>query len=140
MTLSVSLTGRVSIGSESVLIDEDRLPGRQGRLVFAYLAIEQGRPVPRDELADALWGQTPPATWEKALGVIASKLRALLCECGVDGAKALTAAFGCYRLELPEGSWVDFVAAARGVDEAEAALAADDPEGGQGGGETVRRR
>ncbi len=126
MTLRVSLAGRVSIGNEAVLIDEHRLPGRQGRIVFAYLVIEHGRSVPRDQLAEALWGQTPPATWEKALGVIVSKLRALLGECGVDGAKVLTAAFGCYRLELPEGSWVDFVVAAREVDEAEAALAADD--------------
>lgn len=128
VNLRVSVAGRVSIGSDAVLIDEERLPGRQGRLVFAYLVIEQGRSVPRDELAEALWGETPPATWEKALGVIASKLRAVLGECGVDGAKVLTSAFGCYRLELPEGSWVDLVAAARGADEAEAALAADEPE------------
>ena len=128
VNLKVSLAGRVSISTDGLLIDEERLPGRQGRLVFTYLAIEQGRSVTRDELAEALWGETPPATWEKALGVIASKLRALLGECGVDGTKVLTSAFGCYRLELPEGSWVDIVAAARGADEADAALAADEPE------------
>ena len=128
MTLRVSLAGRVSIDSGAVVIDEERLPGRQGRLVFAYLVIEQGRSVTRDELADALWGETLPATWEKALGVIASKLRVLLGECGLDGAKVLASAFGCYRLELPEGTWIDVVAAARGVAEAEAALAADEPE------------
>src|SRR5439155_5699337 len=86
-----------------------------GEVVFAYLVSEQGRPVTRDELAEALWGETPPARWEKALGVIASKLRALLGECGVDGAKVLTSAFGCYRLELPDESWVDILAAARGA-------------------------
>ena len=107
--LRVSLAGRVSLASEAAVIDDERLPGRQGRLVFAYLVIEQGRSVTRDELADALWGETPPATWEKALGVIASKLRVLLGECGLDGAKVLTSAFGCYRLELPEGTWVDVV-------------------------------
>ena len=31
--------------------------------------------MPRDELAEALWGPAPPATWDKALTVIASKLR-----------------------------------------------------------------
>ena len=60
------------------MIDEERFPGRQGRLLFAYLVAEQGRPVPRDELAEALWGEAPPATWDKALTVIVSKLRALL--------------------------------------------------------------
>ena len=119
MSLKISLTGRVSISTDSVRIDEGRLPGRQGRLVFAYLVSERGRPVLRDELAEALWGVTPPPTWEKALGGIASKLRALLGECGLDGAKALTSAFGCYRLDLPEGSWVDLTAAVQGADAAE---------------------
>ena len=123
MSLEISLAGRVSIGGDGVLIEEERLPGRQGRLVFAYLVSEHGRPVTRDELAEAIWGETPPARWEKALGVIASKLRVLLGECGLDGAKVLTSAFGCYRLELPEGSWVDVEAAARAADDAEAALA-----------------
>ena len=127
MNLRVSLAGRVSIASDGIRIDEARFPGRQGRLVFVYLVSELGRPVFREELAEALWGETLPATWEKALGGIASKLRALLSECGLDGAEALTSAFGCYRLELPEQSWVDLVAAARATDAAETALAAGRP-------------
>ena len=67
--------------------------------------------MPRDELADVLWGDAPPATWDKALSVLVSKLRALLAEIGLDGARALTAAYGCYRLQLPEGTWVDVLAA-----------------------------
>ena len=85
--------------------------------------------MPRDELAEALWGETPPSTWDKALTGIVSKLRGLLAEQGIDGANALTGAFGCYRLELPEGSWVDVLAAAAAVDEAEAALAAGELDG-----------
>ena len=83
------------------MIDEQRFPGRQGRLLFAYLVAEQGRAVPRDELAEALW-TTPPATWDKVLTVTVSKLRSLLSEHGLDGASALTGAFGCYRLVLPD--------------------------------------
>ena len=131
----ISLAGRVSIAANGVLIGEERLPGRQGRLVFAYLASEHGRAVTRDELAEALWGEAPPLTWEKALGVIASKLRALLAECGIDGAQALSSAFGCYRLDLPAGSRVDVLAAADSVNEAKAALAAGDLSRGQGNGE-----
>ncbi len=106
------------------MIDERRFAGRQGRLLFAYLVAERARPVPRGELADALWGETPPATWEKALSVLVSKLRALLTANGVDGVAALTSAFGCYRLELPEGTWVDVLAADAATKAAEAALAA----------------
>ena len=73
--LKVFLAGRVAVESDGVSIDEARFPGRQGRLLFAYLVAEQGRPVPRDELAEALWGDRPPATWDKALTVIVSKLR-----------------------------------------------------------------
>jgi branched-chain amino acid transport system substrate-binding protein len=119
----VSLAGRVSISASGVLLDDARFPGRQGRLVFAYLATQAGRPIPRDELAEALWGSTPPPTWDKALTVIVSKLRALLEETGVDGAKALTSAFGCYRLDLPEGSSVDVVEARRAVEDPESSAA-----------------
>lgn len=128
LELKVFLAGRVAVEAGGVLTGEERFPARQGRLLFAYLVAEQGRPVPRDELADALWGETPPATWEKALTVIMSKLRSLLAECGLDGATVLTSAFGCYRLNLPEGSWIDIIAAADALREAEAALAADDLE------------
>jgi YVTN family beta-propeller protein len=126
--LRVFLAGRVAIEAEGVVVGEERFPGRQGRLLFACLVAERGRAVPRDELAEVLWGEAAPATWEKALTVLMSKLRGLLAECGLDGAMALTSAFGCYRLNLPEGAWVDVFAAADAVEEAEAALAADDLE------------
>jgi SARP family transcriptional regulator, regulator of embCAB operon len=94
--------------------------------VFAYLAAQQGRPVPRDELAEVLWGDELPATWEKALRVLMTKLRALLEECGIDGSTALTSAFGCYKLALPAGAWIDVDAAVEAVKRAETALAAGD--------------
>jgi YVTN family beta-propeller protein len=125
--VKVFLAGRVGVQTDAVVLDEARFPGRQGRLLFAYLLVEQGRPVPHDELAEALWGPSPPATWDKALRVLVSKLRELLRQLGVDGASALTGAFGCYRLELPEDTWVDVIVAADAAEEAEAALAAGEP-------------
>ena len=126
--LKVFLAGRVAVQIDGVRVEEERFPGRQGRLLFAYLVAEQGRAVPRDELAEALWGERPPASWDKSLTVLASKLRGLLAEQGVDGAGALTAAFGCYRLVLPEGSWVDVHVAGDEAKEAEEALATGDLE------------
>src|SRR5579862_2858641 len=117
--LKVFLAGRVAIEAGGATLDEGRLAGRQGRLVFAYLVAARGRPVARDELAEALWGAAPPATWDKALTVIASKLRGALTEAGVEGGSALISTFGGYRLDLPEGAWVDVIAATDGADEAE---------------------
>jgi len=73
-----------------------------------------------------LWGDALPATWEKALRVLMTKLRAVLEEGGIDGATALTSAFGCYQLTLPAGAWIDVDAAAEALEGAEAALAAGD--------------
>jgi YVTN family beta-propeller protein len=126
LQLKVFLAGRVAAEANGHVIDERRFPGRQGRVLFAYLVAEQGRAVPRDELAEALWGEAPPASWDKALTVLVSKLRALLADHGIDGASALSGAFGCYRLDLPEGTWVDVLVAASAAQEAEDALAAGD--------------
>jgi peptide/nickel transport system substrate-binding protein len=120
LRLKVFLTGRVAAEANGHVLDEARFPGRQGRLLFVYLVAARSRPVPVDELAEAIWGESPPATWEKALTVIASKLRGLVAEDGIT----LTNAFGCYRLDLPEGTWVDLFAAASGAQDAEEALAA----------------
>jgi DNA-binding SARP family transcriptional activator/streptogramin lyase len=114
------------VETDGAVIGDERFPGRQGRLLFAYLVAEHGRPVPRDELAEALWEGAPPATWDKALSVVASKVRAVLAGGGADDTGVLTSAFGCYRLDLPTGSWVDLIAAADAVQAAEAALAAGD--------------
>jgi DNA-binding SARP family transcriptional activator len=64
----------------------------------------------------------------KGAYVLVSKFRGLLAEHGIDGSRALTGAFGCYRLDLPEGSWIDVVAAVGAAQEAEDALTAGDLE------------
>src|SRR5215510_10681156 len=120
------MTDRLAVEANGTRLSEQRFPGRQGRIVFAYLAAQKGRPVPRDELAEVLWGEELPATWDKALRVLMTKLRALLEECGIDGATALTSAFGCYKLTLPPGAWIDVEAAAEALERAEAELAVGD--------------
>jgi DNA-binding SARP family transcriptional activator/ABC-type branched-subunit amino acid transport system substrate-binding protein len=126
LNVRISLTERLTVEANGATVDEERFPGRQGRIVFAYLAAQNGRPVPRDELAELLWGEQLPATWVKALGVLMTKLRALLEECGIDGSTALTSAFGCYKLSLPTGSWIDVAAALEALERAESLLAGGD--------------
>lgn len=110
------LTGRLTAELGSKSFDERRLPGRQGRRALAFLALERARPVPIDELADAVWGTSIPAgAWETALSAIVSKLRAALR--AVDA--GVTTAAGCYQLALPADAWVDVEMARRALDEAE---------------------
>src|SRR5262249_61852916 len=71
-TLRVYLAGKVCVERDEHLVPERRLPGGQGRLVFAYLAAEHERAVHRDELADELWHGEPPRAWEAALRVVVS--------------------------------------------------------------------
>src|SRR3954463_3520401 len=120
--LRINLAGRVSVRAGEQEIREERLAGRQGRLLFAYLVMERGRPVPRDELADVLWGASPPGTWEKGLTGLVSRVRAALADSAVGGTAVLTNALGCYRLDLPDRTWVDLEVAAAASREAAAAL------------------
>ncbi|KAA1420985.1 DNA-binding protein [Nocardioides humilatus] len=126
MTVRIYLTSRVRVENGEHLLDERALPGRQGRLVLAYLAAERSRPVARDELGLELWGDEVPDAWEKGLMAIISKLRAALRSIGLPD-DTLRTAFGCYQLVLPPGSWVDIEDAAHAVHEAETAIAAGRP-------------
>jgi DNA-binding SARP family transcriptional activator len=51
------------------------LPGRIGRVLFAYLVLNRGRPLPRGTLLMAGWGEDAPAEAGNALSVLLSKLR-----------------------------------------------------------------
>lgn len=124
MTLRLYLTGTICIEYGESLLEERSFPSRQCRLALAYLALERQRPVPRDELAEVIWGGAIPPAWDAALSAIISKLRGALKTfeqpCGVD------TAFGCYQLRLIDGAWVDVDAAANAIHDAEGALRAGD--------------
>jgi SARP family transcriptional regulator, regulator of embCAB operon len=132
-SLRFYLTGRVSVEG-STLVDQAELPGRQGRLALVYLVLERHRPVPYDELADALWGAELPPSWDRSLRVLVSKLRKALSTSatgpglGGDGAgpaPLLVSDAGCYQARLG-GAWVDVEAATNAVDRAEGAWRAED--------------
>ncbi|MBA2461945.1 MAG: DNA-binding protein [Actinobacteria bacterium] len=95
---------------------ENELPGRQGRLLFAYLALERSRPATRDELTEALWPGTQPAATSSALSALLSKLRRV----------APLESRGELRLDLPREAWVDVEAAREALHRAQAAVARSD--------------
>jgi SARP family transcriptional regulator, regulator of embCAB operon len=95
---------------------EGTLPGRRGRVLFAYMALKRGRAVPREELLMAGWGEDAPAEVRSALSVLLSKLRHAL---GADHLQGRTQ----IELVLPQATFVDVEAALEGAHRAETCIA-----------------
>jgi DNA-binding SARP family transcriptional activator len=98
---------------------EQRLPSRQGRLVFAFLVLQRPRAVSRADLIDAIWGAAPPKDHATALTVLLSKLRAAV------GGDVLVGR-GSVRIVLPEDARVDVEQALAAVHRAESAVVQQD--------------
>ena len=114
----IQLCGRFVARVAGRRIDQ-QLPGRQGRLLFAYLAVNRDRVASRDELAEALWPRGLPSAPELALSALLSKLRRLLPAGALEGRSAI-------RLELGRHARVDLEAARDGIHRAEVLIAARD--------------
>src|SRR5919204_5986835 len=114
----IQLCGRfvVRLGGERV---EDRMPGRQGRLLFAYLATRDSRAATRDELIEALWHGGLPTAPEMALSALLSKLRKALGEEALEGR-------GEVILRLPPDSLVDVESVVNAIHRAEALIASEE--------------
>jgi SARP family transcriptional regulator, regulator of embCAB operon len=95
---------------------EDALPGRRGRMLFAYLVLNRGRPLPRDELLVAGWGEEASADAGNALSVLLSKLRHSLGAGRLRGRTEI-------ELLLPQATFVDVEAALEGAHRAESCIA-----------------
>jgi DNA-binding SARP family transcriptional activator len=111
----IQLCGRFVVELDGRRVDS-RLPSRQGRLLFAYLALNRDRAVTRDELVDALWPYTTPAAAPGALTVLVSKLRGALPAQVLSGRTEL-------RLHLPQDVRTDVEDALAAVHEAQSAVA-----------------
>ena len=111
----IQLCGRFAVDIDGSRI-EGTLPGRRGRILFAYLVLNRGRPLARDELLMAGWGADAPAEARSALNVLLSKLRHSL---GADHLQGRTQ----IELLLPQATFVDVEAALEGAHRAESAIA-----------------
>ena len=114
----IQLCGRFVVELGGRRIDR-KLPSRQGRLLFAYLALNREREVSRDELVEALWPYTIPTAAPSALSVLLSKLRSAVGPNVLSGRGEL-------RLALPPDVRVDVEDALSAVHEAQSAVALED--------------
>src|SRR4029453_863519 len=111
----IQLCGRFVVEIDGARI-EDTLPGRRGRALFAYLVLNRGRPLPRDELLMAGWGEDVQAEAGNALSVLLSKLRHSLGAGRLQGRAEI-------ELPLPRATFVDVEAALGGAPRAESCIA-----------------
>jgi predicted ATPase/DNA-binding SARP family transcriptional activator/tetratricopeptide (TPR) repeat protein len=91
---------RIGLLGELDVVGEDGravvVTGAKQRALLAILALHLGRPVPADQLVDALWGEDPPPAVRNGLQGLVSKLRRAL-----GAADVLATRGGGYVLELP---------------------------------------
>ncbi len=120
-TTRITLCGRLTLEWDGERL-ETKLPGRQGRLIFAYLTLNRERPVRRDELVEALWADEGlPRGGEGLLAPPLSRLRKALGPGRIEGRSEL-------ELVLGESPWVDWEVARAQIESARAALASGDDE------------
>jgi DNA-binding SARP family transcriptional activator/pimeloyl-ACP methyl ester carboxylesterase len=124
--LRIQLTGELRVEADGRALDASRLGGERARLVFALLVLGRGRPLTRDELAEAVWGDRLPPTWRPALRNVLTQVRAFFRTASA-GVELVSDATGCYRLRCPDVEVeVDLEAMERCLEQARAALEAGD--------------
>jgi DNA-binding SARP family transcriptional activator len=114
MAWRIRLCGPMGVAQDGRSI-ASALPGRQGRLLFAYLVLNRDRDCGRGELIDLLWPEKPPVAADTALSALLSKLRRALGDHALSGRSEL-------RLTLPGSLAVDVEVAATATAVAEAAI------------------
>jgi SARP family transcriptional regulator, regulator of embCAB operon len=120
--MRIYVAGSLTVEDCGAVLHERSLPGGQGRVLLGMLAVEHDRPLSREEIADELWAEGLPRSWETALPAVVSKLRAALSAAGIPADGLIANAFGCYQLHLPRGGWLDIDAARDSLHAATSAL------------------
>lgn len=116
----IYVCGRLAIEAGELLVREDDLPGRQGRLLWVYLVLHRRGPVGRLDLAEAIWNDAIPDAWDTSLSALASRLRRTLALLGPgEQAIAIRGDQGRYALRLPATAFVDWERAREAIHEAD---------------------
>ena len=110
--VNICLLGPLSVARAGAAVE---IPGRRPRTLLALLAMDAGRPVSADFLADRIWGEDLPDNPRGSLHTYVGRLRRVL------GKEVLVRAAGGYILDLPRSAvdalaFVDLLDGAAGPD------------------------
>ncbi len=120
--LRIYICGRLAIEHADGVIREEEFPARQGRRLWAYLVLNRRRPISRDELVDALWGDEVPDTWDTTINGIVSRLRRLLRTTSCSDEVGIRGEVGRYLLQLPAMTFIDYERARSAIHATETSL------------------
>ncbi|MGV9414258.1 BTAD domain-containing putative transcriptional regulator [Nocardia sp. NPDC003693] len=99
MTLDVRVLGpvQVLVGGRPVLVG-----GPKPRALLAALTVNRRRAVSSQALANYVWNDDPPDSYQASLQVFVSNIRKTLRNAGVDSVAVLRTEASGYRLEIPD--------------------------------------
>ena len=138
MALRIFLTSPMSVEVGDKVVDATRLGRPQVRLALAFLVTQRHRAVSRHELADVLWAEGLPTTWEAALRGVVSKVRRVFTALDLPVDSVIPGSFGFYQLHLPPDAVVDIDEAAAQLAGARGALQVGDAPNALGWSEAAR--
>jgi DNA-binding SARP family transcriptional activator len=118
---TVCVLGAFAVARGETPLAPREIGSHQGRTLLKLLLVHRGRLVATDRIAEVLWGEEPPAKWDRAVAVLVSRLR------GVFGADSIDGNREGYRFAPSTRIDVDLDEAERLADESEARLAAREP-------------
>jgi DNA-binding SARP family transcriptional activator/tetratricopeptide (TPR) repeat protein len=104
-------------GNLAITVGGERREGeirRQGRMLLAFLALNRARPVSRDELVLAIWGEETAGHHRADLNGLLSKVRRVIGHDAIEMGRA--------SVQLAHPIGVDYHEAVRGLEDAQAAL------------------
>jgi DNA-binding SARP family transcriptional activator/tetratricopeptide (TPR) repeat protein len=102
----IRLCGHLVVERDGHELAERALGSRKGRMLLQLLAVERGRLVSAERIADVLWGDDQPRAAAANVATLVSRLRSVLGDGVIAGSRQ---AYGL----LPGGSWETDVDVAR---------------------------
>ena len=102
LVLNINLFGAIDVRSGSARLGARDFGGVKPKQVLEILLLSRGRPVPRDRLADLLWGEALPKNVSGALETYVSVLRRRLAPEGRRGHELVITEPDAYRFAVEE--------------------------------------
>ncbi len=96
--LDVKFFGAIAVSRDTAVLGGRDFGGTKAKQLFQLLVLARGEPVPKDRLADQIWGESLPMNVNGTLETYVSVLRRRLTPADGDGRALITTAHEAYAL------------------------------------------